>query len=96
MSHVIKLIPLCLFTAFAVKLLVLGNVTLENCLILLILGGVHSLYQFKLRLDSNKELEKKLQEIEASRALEKEELEKIKSVINVLKTAQGLRAHNAR
>lgn len=96
MLEVTKYIPLGLFTLFASKLLILGDISLESCLILLILGSLHTVYHLKLKLDSNKELEKRMQAIEASRALEKDELERIKAVINTVKAAQGLRSANVR
>lgn len=96
MLEVTKYIPLGLFTLFASKLLILGNISLESCLILLILGSMHAVYHLKLKLDSNKELQKRMEAIEASRATEKEELERIKAVINTVKAAQGLRSANVR
>lgn len=100
--EVIKYIPMGLFTLFASKLLILGNINLESCLVLLILAAVHTIYHLKLRLDSVKELDGKLSSLEAQIKEHKQSQEAalndqrtqiaaLKDGITGLKVASGMR-----
>jgi len=100
--EVIKYIPMGLFTLFASKLLILGNINLESCLVLLILAAVHTIYHLKLRLDSIKELDGKLylletqvkehkQSQEAALNEQRAQISALRDGIAGLKVASGMR-----
>jgi len=90
MEKLTKVLPLGLFCAFSLKLMILGA-QLTDSIVLLVLAGYSAYHQFK-SVDGNiKEFQEKLKEQELRIAEKSKEIEDVKALLSSVKLGQQIR-----